>query len=106
MELNRRVMLKSAISVAAMGNAGAHRAKGSTNQKTGEYMVNFPVAPQRTALIDVDMQNAFVEGYPLSAPDGLNVLARINRRLRPAGGQVYWSYIPAVSFDPMGQSWE
>jgi ureidoacrylate peracid hydrolase len=49
------------------------------NQKSGEYMVHFPVAPERTALINVDMQNAFVEGYPLSAPEGLNVLARINR---------------------------
>ena len=42
-------------------------------------MVDFLVVPERTALINVDMQNAFVEGYPLSAPDGLNVLTRINR---------------------------
>ncbi len=48
-------------------------------------MVDFPVAPDRTALINVDVQNAFVEGYPLSAPDGLKVLARVTRYLKPAG---------------------
>ncbi|HEY3454708.1 MAG TPA: isochorismatase family cysteine hydrolase [Bryobacteraceae bacterium] len=42
-------------------------------------MVDFAVVPERTALINVDMQNCFVEGYPSSAPDGLAVLDRINR---------------------------
>jgi nicotinamidase-related amidase len=31
------------------------------------------------ALINVDMQNCFVEGYPVSAPEGRVVLRRINR---------------------------
>lgn len=35
--------------------------------------------PKRTALINVDMQNAFVEGTPLSAPDGRRLLDPINR---------------------------
>lgn len=39
-------------------------------------MTNFPVIPARIALINVDIQNCFVEG---SAPDGLVVLERINR---------------------------
>ena len=42
-------------------------------------MVDFAVVSERTALINVDMQNCFVEGYPSSAPDGLAVLDRINR---------------------------
>ena len=42
-------------------------------------MVNFTVDPKRTALVNVDMQNCFVEGYPISAPKGTEVLARINR---------------------------
>jgi nicotinamidase-related amidase len=42
-------------------------------------MAEFPLVPARTALINVDMQNCFVEGSPLSAPDGLVVLQRINR---------------------------
>jgi ureidoacrylate peracid hydrolase len=42
-------------------------------------MVDFAVVPERTALINVDMQNCFVEGSPISAPDGLAVLDRINR---------------------------
>jgi ureidoacrylate peracid hydrolase len=42
-------------------------------------MVNFVISPERTALIDVDLQNCFVDDYPFSAPDGLAVLDRINR---------------------------
>jgi len=42
-------------------------------------MTEFPVAPERTALVNVDMQNCFVHGSPFSAPDGLVVLGRINR---------------------------
>jgi len=42
-------------------------------------MVDFTVTPERAALINVDMQNLFVEGYWPSAPDGLVVLDRINR---------------------------
>jgi nicotinamidase-related amidase len=41
-------------------------------------MVNFALVPERTALLNVDMQNCFVQGYPISAPDGLAVLDRIN----------------------------
>jgi len=42
-------------------------------------MVDFTVIPERTALLNVDMQNCFVEGTPFSAPDGLAVQERINR---------------------------
>jgi len=42
-------------------------------------MVDFAIVPERTALVNVDMQNCFVEGSPFSAPDGLIVLDRINR---------------------------
>ncbi|GAB3757646.1 cysteine hydrolase family protein [Microlunatus parietis] len=41
-------------------------------------MADFTVVPDRTALINVDMQNCFVEGYPSSAPDGPATLARVN----------------------------
>jgi ureidoacrylate peracid hydrolase len=39
-------------------------------------MVDFTVIPARMALVNVDIQNCFVEG---SAPEGLVVLERINR---------------------------
>ena len=39
---------------------------------------DFPVVPEKMALINVDMQNLFVDGYPLSAPDGLELQERIN----------------------------
>jgi ureidoacrylate peracid hydrolase len=42
-------------------------------------MIDFPVVPERTALVNVDMQNCFVHGSPFSAPDGLSVQDRINR---------------------------
>ena len=42
-------------------------------------MVDFAVVPERTALVNVDMLNCFVQGSPFSAPDGLVVLDRINR---------------------------
>ncbi|MEY2855375.1 MAG: hypothetical protein RL030_2507 [Pseudomonadota bacterium] len=41
-------------------------------------MVDFSLTPARTALINVDLQNCFVEGSPISAPDGVAVLDRIN----------------------------
>ncbi|MBZ5695369.1 MAG: cysteine hydrolase [Acidobacteriia bacterium] len=42
-------------------------------------MVDFAVIPQRTALLNVDLQNCFVEGSPIAAPDGRAVLDRMNR---------------------------
>ena len=42
-------------------------------------MVDFAVVPERTALLNIDMQNCFVEGSPIAAPDGLAILPRINR---------------------------
>ena len=42
-------------------------------------MTDFTFAPARAALINVDMQNCFVEGTPLASPDGLVLTDRINR---------------------------
>ncbi len=42
-------------------------------------MVDFHVDAARTALVNVDFQNCFIDGYPVSAPQGLTVLKRINR---------------------------
>ena len=41
-------------------------------------MPDFLLEPERTALINVDMQNCFVEGSPIAAADGLGVLRRVN----------------------------
>ena len=43
------------------------------------FGAEFPVVPERMALINVDMQNCFVDGYAISAPDGLELQERINR---------------------------
>jgi len=42
-------------------------------------MVDFAIVPNKTALINVDMQNAFVENSPIAAPEGPEVLKRINK---------------------------
>lgn len=42
-------------------------------------MADYQLVPQRTALVNVDMQNAFVEGSPLSAPDGPALVPVVNR---------------------------
>lgn len=42
-------------------------------------MVDFPVEPRKLALLNVDLQNVFVEATPASAPDGLEVVGRVNK---------------------------
>jgi ureidoacrylate peracid hydrolase len=42
-------------------------------------MVDFPVIPRKLALVNVDLQNVFVEGFPVSPPDGPEVVARVNK---------------------------
>jgi ureidoacrylate peracid hydrolase len=42
-------------------------------------MVNFAVEPRRMALVNIDMQNCFVENSPLAAPGGRALLDRVNR---------------------------
>lgn len=42
-------------------------------------MVHFTIVPAKTALLVIDLQNVFVEGYePISAPDGLRVVQCMN----------------------------
>ena len=51
-------------------------------------MADVKIVPTRTALVNVDMQNCFVESSPVAAPGGLQVLERINMlasRCRDAG---------------------
>ncbi len=42
-------------------------------------MTEFDMIPQRTALINVDLQECFVRDSPVSAPDGPLVLEKLNR---------------------------
>lgn len=80
--MHRRSVLKTGQGVAAssMGSALAAAAPTApTRHESGSGpTANFPVVPPRTALINVDLQNCFVEGYPVSAPEGPRVLGRIN----------------------------
>ena len=41
-------------------------------------MIDFSIEPSKTALLIIDMQNTFVEGSPVSAPEGPQVLERLN----------------------------
>ena len=40
--------------------------------------MDFPVNPTKLALINVDMQNCFVENSPIAAPEGRALVDRIN----------------------------
>lgn len=42
-------------------------------------MVDFRVTPRTLALLNIDLQNVFVEGFPISAPEGLEIVERVNR---------------------------
>ena len=42
-------------------------------------MIDWAVNPKTTALINVDLQNVFVEGYSISSPNGPEVVAQLNR---------------------------
>ena len=42
-------------------------------------MAEFTLVPERTALLNIDMQNCFVEDSPVSSPQGLILQERINR---------------------------
>lgn len=45
-------------------------------------MAGFAVVPSKMALINVDMQNCFVEGSPIAAPDGLDVMDQVNQLIK------------------------
>ena len=42
-------------------------------------MVDFPIVPEKTALITIDFQNLFVEGYAIAAPTALEAIELTNR---------------------------
>ena len=57
-------------------------------------MVHFAVDPGRTALVIVDLQNCFVAGSPIAAPQGTEVAGRLNRlaaACRQAGVIIIWT---------------
>jgi ureidoacrylate peracid hydrolase len=41
-------------------------------------MAELKVVPSRTALVNVDLQNCFVENSPVAAPNGIEVVERVN----------------------------
>ena len=76
--MHRRLVLKAGLGVAASSVVSALAAASTQHESDSGPTANFPVVPHRTALINVDMQNCFVESYPVSAPEGPHVLGRIN----------------------------
>ncbi len=44
-------------------------------------MITFALIPERTALLNIDMQNCFVENSPVAAQNGRVILERVNRLL-------------------------
>lgn len=42
-------------------------------------MIDWTVDPKKTAYLNIDLQNLFVEGYSISSPNGVEVVAQANR---------------------------
>ena len=42
-------------------------------------MIDWDVNPKTTALLNIDLQNVFVEGYAISSPNGPAIVAQMNR---------------------------
>jgi nicotinamidase-related amidase len=83
--MNRRTFVATGITLAVAPRAGAQPAQspaapvGASRDAPGVLpSADFPIVPRRTAFINVDLQNCFVEGYPVSAPGGLALLRRLN----------------------------
>jgi hypothetical protein len=64
-------------------------------------MVDFPVVPRKLALLNVDLQNVFVEGSPIAAPDGLAVVDRVNQLSAACRRPACSSSTPRTSPVPM-----
>lgn len=47
-------------------------------------MIDWPIIPEKTALINIDLQNVFVEGYEFSASNGIEVVEQLNKLSRVA----------------------
>src|SRR3954468_17058831 len=64
---------------AAAATAGrtARRSRRQWHRRT--TMVDFKVDPKRTALVNVDMQNCFIENSPVAAPKGPELLGKVNK---------------------------
>jgi ureidoacrylate peracid hydrolase len=57
-------------------------------------MVDFTIEPATTAFLGVDLQNCFVENSPVAAPQGPQVVERLNAlsaAMREAGSLIVWT---------------
>lgn len=83
--MDRRAFLATGIAVAAttrptpiIGQSSAPSSGAADGGPAAMPSADFAVVPRRTAFINVDLQNCFVEGYPVSAPNGPALLRRLN----------------------------
>lgn len=82
--VDRRSFLEAGVGLAttaALAGRIAPRAIGAhliPQAPGGPPAADFRALPHRTAFINVDLQNCFVEGYPVSSPEGPALLRKIN----------------------------
>ena len=69
-------------------------------------MVNFAIIPERTALINVDLQNCFADGYAFSAPTGWRSWIGSTAWPRYAARPAFWLSIPAMCSGQTSRIWE
>jgi len=81
-------------------------AKAVLKSRLGRTTKYAKLDPRRTALLVIDMQNAFLlPGMPIELPDGTDIIPNINRiaaSLRSNGGAVVWLQI---NWAREAQSW-
>jgi len=82
---DRRSFLQAGVGVAATLALGGRAAARSGQTQGAEQpaarggpSADFRAIAARTAFINVDLQNCFVEGYPVSSPEGPALLKKIN----------------------------
>ena len=59
-------------------------------------MTDFKFDPRRTALLNIDMQNCFVENSPVAAPRGREIVPRINKLAEVCASAARWSFIRCI----------
>ena len=82
--MKRRTFIHTGIGAGAIGLgsvsvlAQVDNERAKSKAEFSPPSADFKLIPKRTAFINVDLQNCFVENSPVAAPNGLALLHRLN----------------------------
>ena len=70
-------------------------------------MVKFGIKADKTALLIIDMQNAFLApGSPAERPLGRDLIPKLNQLIRACHEKGFWLYSPSTPSGRMGAIWD